>query len=74
MGAAAGALRDIGVSDDLIKEIGDTIGPNLSALFVLIRKVTPDKVLPELQAYKGTVLRTSLSEDADAKLQAALTG
>jgi uncharacterized membrane protein len=46
--------------------------PNSSALFVLVRKSTPDKVLEELQGTGGTILKTSLSHEDEDKLQAAL--
>jgi len=44
-----------------------------SALFVLVRKATPDKVLEELAGSGGKVLKSSLSHDDEAKLQAALS-
>jgi hypothetical protein len=50
-----------------------TLTPGSSALFVLVRKATPDKVLAELQGTGGTVLKTSLSSDDEAKLQEALS-
>jgi uncharacterized membrane protein len=34
--------------------------------------VTVDKVVPEISKYGGTVLRTSLSDDAEERLRAAL--
>jgi uncharacterized membrane protein len=39
---------------------------------VLVRKVTPDKVLTELQGTGGKVVKTSLSHEQEEKLQAAL--
>lgn len=72
-GAASGALSDIGVDDDFMKSLGETLKPGSSALFVLVRKVTPDKVLDEVAPYGGTVLRTSLSKDEEAQLQEVLT-
>jgi uncharacterized membrane protein len=44
-----------------------------SALFVLVRKVTPDKVVDELKGTGGKVLKTSLSHDDETKLQEALS-
>ena len=72
-GAISGALTDIGIDDNFIREIGDTIRPGTSAIFVLVRKSTPDKVLEDLSKFEGKVLRTSLSKEDEAKLQAALT-
>jgi uncharacterized membrane protein len=73
-GALAGSLSDYGLDDKFIKSIGNTIVPGSSALFVLVRSVTADKVLPEIQPFGGTVLRTSLSNDQEARLQKALQG
>jgi len=44
-----------------------------SALFVLFKSVAKDKVLPEIQPYKPRILKTSLSNEAEAKLRAALS-
>ena len=73
-GALAGALSDYGIDDNFIRSVGSTIEPGSSALFVLVRSVTADRVLPELQPFAGTVLRTSLSNEQEARLQQALQG
>jgi uncharacterized membrane protein len=71
-GAAAGALSDVGVDDTFMKSLAETMQPNSSMLFVLVRKSTPERVLEELKGTGGKVLKTSLSHDDEAKLQAAL--
>jgi uncharacterized membrane protein len=71
-GALAGRMTDYGIPDDYIRKIGGTIEPGTSALFVLVRKVNPDKVLPELSKYQGTVLRTSLTNEQENRLKEAL--
>lgn len=70
-GAVAGKFSDVGIDDDFIKEVGKTIEPGDSALFLLVTDVTPDKALEALEKYPATVLRTSLSEEDEAKLKAA---
>ena len=70
-GAIAGKYTDIGIDDDFIKEVGGTIQPGQSALFLLIEQWTEEKVLPELAGYDATILRTNLSAEAEAKLRAA---
>lgn len=70
-GAVAGYFTDIGIDDDFIKKTGSTIKPGNSALFLLIAQWTEDKVLDQLEKYKATVLKTSLSKDEDEKLRAA---
>ena len=71
-GAVGGALSDIGINDAFMKELAGTLKPGSSALFVLVRKVTSDKVLEELRGTGGRVLKTSLSNESEARLQAAL--
>ncbi len=71
-GAAAGALSDVGINNEFMKNLAETMQPNSSVLFVLVRKATPDRVLEELKGTGGKVLNTSLSHDDEAKLQAAL--
>jgi uncharacterized membrane protein len=71
-GAITGKLSDYGIEDNFVRELSTQMKPNSSAIFVLVRSVTPDKVLPEVSKFGGTVLRTSLSDDAERRLQAAL--
>jgi uncharacterized membrane protein len=73
MGAASGALSDLGINDNFMKELAAAMTPGSSALFVLVRKATPDKVLEELEGTGGKILQTSLSHEDEAKLQAALS-
>jgi uncharacterized membrane protein len=72
-GALAGKLADYGINDDFIRMLARTLEPNHSALFVLIRKVQPEKVLNELSRFRGKVLRSSLSPEQEARLQAVLS-
>jgi uncharacterized membrane protein len=73
-GAISGKLSDIGIDDKFMKELGETITAGSSALFVLVRKATPDKVLAELKGFRGKVLKTSLTEDKEEKLREVLSG
>lgn len=73
-GALSGLMSDIGIDDKQMKEIGQSFTPGSSALFVLIRKATTDKVLDGLKEFagKGKVFQTSLSKTDEASLRAAL--
>jgi uncharacterized membrane protein len=73
-GAVSGKMSDYGIDDELMKQLGAQFQPGSSALFVLVRKATPDKVLDEIKQYGGKVLRTSLTRQQEEALQAALTG
>ncbi len=70
-GALGGALSDTGVDDKFIKEVGNTIEPGHSALFLLVESATTDKVLDEIQGTEAEVLQTSLSNEDEEKLKAA---
>src|SRR5215471_13865438 len=72
-GAVTGALSDVGINDDFMKELAATMKPGSSVLFVLVRRATPDKVLEELKGTGGKILRTSLTHEDEAKLQAAIS-
>ena len=71
-GALSGALSDYGINDDFIKDIGRSLEHGKSAIFMLVRRVNFDKVLPELSKFGGKILRTSLTQDQEARLKAAL--
>jgi uncharacterized membrane protein len=72
MGAISGSWADYGINDEFVRKLGDTITENSSALFVLVRYSTPDKILPEIEPFHPVVLRTSLSKQQEEKLKAAL--
>lgn len=71
-GALSGSLMDYGVNDEFVKQLSQTIPDNSSALFVLVREVTMDKVVAEIQPWNPRVLNTSLSAEQEAKLVEAL--
>ena len=76
LGAASGALggwlADVGINDTFMKEVAQSIQPGNAALFLLIRKMTTDKVLDDLKGVGGVVLRTSFDHTKEEALRAAL--
>lgn len=72
-GAISGALTDLGIDDKFMKNLAGSMKNSSSVLFVLVRDVTPDKVLDKLGGTGGTIIKTSLSHEDEAKLQAALS-
>jgi uncharacterized membrane protein len=74
-GVSSGALSDIGIDDQFMKELTATLIPSSSALFVLTRTPTPDReqLLQEVKGLGGKILMTSLSHEDAARLQAALS-
>jgi len=71
-GALSGALSDYGIDDTFMRSMGAKIEVGSSAIFVLVRRVNFDKVLPELKPFGGTILKTSLTNDQEERLRKAL--
>ena len=73
-GALGGALTDYGVNDGFMKELAAGLQPGNAALFVLVNKMTGDKVLEALRGTGGMVLKTSLDHTREQALRDALAG
>lgn len=71
MGALSGSLTDIGINDRTMKEMGEALPAGGSALFVLVRRATGDRLLERLEGYraKGRVISTSLSQAKEEALR-----
>ncbi len=74
VGAASGALADMGINDDFMRELGHTLPEDSAALCLLVRTVTPDRVLERLKSHAShaRLLHTSLSHTDEEKLRHAL--
>jgi uncharacterized membrane protein len=71
-GALAGKSVDTGVDDNFMREVGEKLTPGKAALFVLVVNSTPEKVLPEVAPFGGSIITTSLSPEAEAHLREAV--
>src|SRR5215467_14169539 len=71
-GALGGKLIDLGINDDFMRDAARTLQSGNAVLFLLIRKMTTDKVLAALQGEGGTVVRTSFDENKEEALRTAL--
>jgi uncharacterized membrane protein len=71
-GALGGALTDFGINDAFMKELAASLQPGNAALFVLIHKMTTDKVLDAIKGTGGTVLKTSLDHTKEQALRNAM--
>jgi len=71
-GALGGKLADVGINDQFMKDAAGALQPGTAGLFLLIRKMTTDKVLADLKGVGGTVMRTSFDESKEAALREAL--
>lgn len=72
-GALIGKFKDIGIDDNFIKEVGSSIEPGNSAIFLLVRQAVADKVVPELRKFNGRIVQTSLSKEAEEHLREAFS-
>jgi uncharacterized membrane protein len=72
LGALMGKLEGSGIDKEFQEQVRDMMQPGTSALFMIVDKATPDKAVEALGKYGGTVLKTSLSKEAEAELQKAL--
>jgi uncharacterized membrane protein len=73
-GAIGGKLTDVGINDEFMKDAAGALQPGTAGLFLLVRKMTTDKVLADLKGVGGTVMRTSFDETKEAALREALAG
>jgi uncharacterized membrane protein len=71
-GAATGRLLDYGITESFMKEIAQNVQPGTSALFILFRRSNWEKLLDRVAQFGGTVMHSSLSPEAEKKLQSAL--
>lgn len=71
LGALAGKLSNYGVDEDFAKQLAATMQPNSSAIFMLVRRATPDKAVPELAEFGGTIMQTNLPKEIEEKLRQA---
>src|SRR4051812_20744299 len=74
LGALMGKVEKTGVDKDFQQQVRDMVTPGTSALFLVVEKITPDKAIEGLSRFGGTVLKSSLSKDAERELQDALHG
>ena len=72
LGALMGRATDLGIDNKFIKEVGNSLDPGNSALFMLVVQATEGKVAEHFAALDATVFQTNLSEEDEAKLKKLL--
>ena len=74
VGAASGSLSDIGINDEFMRELGETLPSGSAALCLLVREATPDRVIERLRAHAphAKLLRTNLSHTDEDRLRELL--
>jgi uncharacterized membrane protein len=74
LGVLFGKIEKTGIDKEFTDQVRELVQPGTSALFMVVEKVTPDKAIEALAPFGGTVLKSSLSKEAEAELQEALHG
>lgn len=74
LGALMGKMTKGAIDKEFQEQVRGMLQPGTSALFLIVEAVTPDKAVDALAQYGGTVLKSSLSKEAEAELQDALHG
>jgi uncharacterized membrane protein len=74
IGAASGSLSDLGINDNFLREVGETLPPGTAALCLLVRNSTPDRLVERLRTHAphARLLRTSLSHTDEERLRQLL--
>ena len=74
LGALMGKMTKGAIDKDFENRVREMLQPGTSALFLVVERATPDKAVEALSRFGGTVLKSSLSKEAEAELQTALHG
>ena len=69
LGALMGKVEKSAIDKEFQKQVRDMVQPGTSALFLMVEKVTPDKAYEALSKFGGTVVKSSLSREAEEELQ-----
>jgi len=69
IGAIVGSAKDYGLDDNFIKGITESLRPNSSALFLLIKEAKAEEFEGKLDQFEASVLTTSLPPDKEKALR-----
>jgi uncharacterized membrane protein len=68
-GTVSGALADIGISDQFMKDLVAEVQPGNSVLFLYVRDADVEQAVPEIAVHGGKVLYTSLTLEQENRLK-----
>ena len=68
IGETVKGLKQIGIQDDFIKDVSETLEQGSSAIFIRVRKSLSDKVVEELKNFNAKLLRSSLTITDETEL------
>lgn len=74
LGALMGKIAKSGIDKQFQDQVREQVKPGTSALFMIVEQMTTDKALESLSKFGGTVIKSSLSKEAEEELQRELSG
>ena len=74
LGGLMGKMAKTGIDKQFEEQVRELMQPGTSALFLVVEQVTTDRAVAALSRFGGTVLKSSLSIEAEKELQEALHG
>ncbi|MFB7512101.1 DUF1269 domain-containing protein [Streptomyces sp. NPDC056144] len=74
VGGLIGKLNQVGVDGKFRKKVGELLAPGSAAVVVMASRITEDRFAAAMEAFGGTVLKTSLSEESERELAEQLAG
>lgn len=72
VGGLWGKLRDIGIDDDHMKEMGERINPGENLLFLLLDDIQWTGFCREMKRFDGMLFESTASDVRDTELEACL--
>ena len=79
LGAGFGAMDaeswkdEFGIPEDFVQQVSVLIQPGDSAIYAILRVGNPDIVADQFKGYGGTILRTTLSPEQEARVEKVLS-
>jgi uncharacterized membrane protein len=70
-GALLGSLKDVGISDQFIRDVREKVTPGTSALFLPSSDAVYDRISSEFKEYPAELISTNLSDEQEAQLRDA---
>ena len=69
MGALSGSMADIGIDDDFVKRVRETVTEGTSALFLLSSGAVIDRVKEAVEGMEFEIVTTNLPKEEEDKLR-----
>jgi len=69
IGAIVGSVRDFGLDDHFVEGISESLKPESSALFLLVKEAKTEELQGRFDKYEARVITTSLTPDKEKALQ-----